>query len=47
MEIEAEAEQTPLARSYEIVLALHSAVEEGGTLEYRSERGGSLLEVLV
>ena len=47
VEIEAEAQEAPLAGSHEVVLALHSAIEERGTLEQRGERVRCLLEVLL
>ena len=47
VEVEAEAHQAPLAGSDELVLALHSPVEERGALEQRRERGGSLREILL
>ena len=47
VEVEAEAQEAPLAGSHEVVLALHSPVEERGTLEQRRERVRSLLEVLL
>ena len=47
VEVEAEAQEAPLAGSHEIVLALHSPVEERGALEERRERGRRLLEILL
>ena len=47
VEVVAEAQEAPLAGSHEVVLTLHSPVEERSTLEQRRERGRSLVEVLV
>ncbi len=47
VEVVAEAQQAPLAGGYQVVLALHSAVEERGALEQGRERRRSLLEVLL
>jgi hypothetical protein len=47
MEVEAEAKEATLARSHELMLAVHSPIEERGALQERRERGGRLLEILL
>ena len=47
VKIEAEAQEAPLAGSHEVMLALHSAIEERGALEQRRERVRRLLEILL
>ena len=47
VQVEAETHDAPLAGSHEVVLALHSPVEEGCPLEKRCQRVRSFLEVLL
>ena len=47
VQVEAETHDAPLAGSHEVVLALHSPVEERRPLEKRCQRGRSFLEVLL
>src|SRR5215471_15239878 len=47
VQVEAEPEETPLAGSHEVVLTLHSPVEERCPFEQRRQGGRSFLEVLL
>ena len=47
VQVVAEAQEAPLAGSHEVVLALHSAVEQGCALEERRERVRGLVEVVL